>query len=696
MTTSLLAIPKYPRNTNCLSFRRASKLTLHDLSECASTIFRYESSLDGTRNYRCVLNAMLVFMIQKNVPFASGFVLSNLDFGSIAHFEKRALPNGLWWWSDSFVSEDQASAENGDFVIIRGHWASGSMDGKNDSSARRFLHLAQESIELFEDELDYLCGRYLIILHLHGKTWIYNDAIGSRTVYYSADRSIAAAHLNLLNQISPHELLSNSLKNARVAEYQWAADLTPYKEVRHLLPNHKLNWGERETVRFYPRKTNPFYEWDSESKYAEIERVWRAAQAQYFDRYSHIAFSISGGVDSRLVLAMAKPYWGRIVGYTYGLAKREENQVQRGSFFGRTMENDESIVRQLLSSCDLKEHVYFDMESLENVDDQLEHLLENNTVGYHGNRLVASYRKIFEGPWLNIRGNAIELSRTGNTNLSFGSLVEKCQGDFPVDVSTRLKALGYDSNLHGYGRGALTYWEFRHGKWLGGIHNELDAAFDTWVPAGIRRIRDLMAAFDEQEVRSGLVVRDLIERNAPELNRYPVNSRETLYSAWRDLKREQLNNGSGRAPLRAEIVSPQGDHLCDVEIKKSFRMPPDTLRAGNRMLVLLHTVKIGGTLCFRLHQPYTNPAAKNYMQLAVVVNGKPMFAIDGAEFGLPINFSIDNLRPGDHVYIEETFQKNLPGSESWSRATRMGVSAVKFFKQESTGERSIRHDLPTY
>lgn len=592
------------------------------------------------------------------------------------------------------MSEDQASAENGDFLIIRGHWASGSEDGKDDSSARRFLYLAQESIALFEDELDYMCGRYLIVLHLHGNTWIYNDAIGNRTVYYAADQSVAASHLNLLNQVSPHELLSHSLENAGVAKYQWAADLTPYKNVRHVLPNHKLNWDERETVRFYPREANPFYEWDSESKYAEIERVWRAVQAQYFDRYSRIAFSISGGVDSRAVLAMAKPYWGRIVGYTYGLAKRGEGLAQRGTFFGRTMENDESIVRQMLSSCDFKDHIHFNMESLEKVDGQLEHLLENNTVGNHGKRLVASYRRVFEGPWVNIRGNAIELSRTGNTNLSFGALVEKCQGDFPVDVTSRLKALGYDSNLYGYGRSALTYWEFRHGKWLGEIHNELDAAFDTWVPAGIRRVRDLMAAFDEQEVRNSLVVRDLIERNAPELNRYPVNSQETLYSEWRDLKKEQLNNGSGRAPLSAEVVNPQGDHLCDVEIKKSFRMSPNTLQAGNRMRVLVHAVKMRGTLCFRVHQPYTNPAGKNYMQLAVQVNGKSMFAIDGAEYGGPINFSIDNLRPGDYVYLEETFQKNLTGSKSWSRATRMGVSAVKFFKQKSNGERTLRHDLP--
>lgn len=539
-----------------------------------------------------------------------------------------------------------------------------------------------------------MCGRHLIVLHFRGNTWIYNDAIGNRTVYYSADQSIAASHVQLLNRVAPHELIDNSLEDIRVAEYQWAADLTPYKSVRNLLPNHKLNWDESETVRFYPRQPNPFNEWDAEYKCAEIERLWGAVQSQYFDRYSRIAFSISGGFDSRLVLAMAKPYWDRIVGYTYGLEKRDEGSVQRGSFFGRTMENDESIVRQLLSSCNLKDHVYFDMESLGRVDDQLEKLLEDNTMGYHSNRLVASYRKTFEGAWLNIRGNAVELSRKGNSNLSFGALVEKCQGDFPVDVTVRLKALGYDSDLYGYGRGALSYWELRHGKWLGEIHNELDAAFDTWIPAGVRRIRDLMAAFDEQEVHNGLVVRDLIERNAPELNRYPVNSQETLYSAWRDLKKEQLNNGSGRAPLSAEIVNPKGDHLCDVEIRKSFRMPPNTLRAGNRMLVRLHSVKIGGTLCFRVHQPYKNPAAKNYMRLAVVIDGKKMFAMDGAEYGGPINFSIDNLLPGDDVYLEVMFQKNLPGSESWSRATRMGVSAVKFFKQKLSGERTLRHDLP--
>ena len=52
------------------------------------------------------------------------------------------------------MDEDQASAENGDFLIIRGHWASGSEGGKGDPSAHRLLRLAQESIELFEDELD--------------------------------------------------------------------------------------------------------------------------------------------------------------------------------------------------------------------------------------------------------------------------------------------------------------------------------------------------------------------------------------------------------------------------------------------------------------------------------------------------------------------------------------------------------------
>lgn len=633
-------------------------------------------------------------MAKKNLPFSSGFVLADNDLGSIAHFEKQVLPNGLWLWSDSFVAEDLATAENGDFLIVRGHWALTSPDGVNDPSAHRLLRLAQESVDSFENELDYMSGRYLIVLHLQGSTWLYNDAIGSRTVYYSSARAIAASHLQLLNRVCPHDLVDESLEGARVASYQWAADFTPYNGVRHLLPNHKLNWSERDTVRFYPRQRNSFYEWDSESKYAEIERVWRAAQTQYFDRYPRIAFSISGGFDSRLVLAMAKPYWGRIVGYTYGLEKQDDGRAQRSSFFGRTMENDESIVRQMLSSCDLGDHVYFDMGSLENVDDELADLLLKNTVGYHGNRLVASYRQVFEGQWLNTRGNAVELSRKGNSNLSFQALVEKCQGDFPVDVTARLKELGYDSELYGYGSGALAYWELRHGKWLGEIHNELDAAFDTWVPAGIRRVRDLMAAFDEPEVRNGLVVRDLIERNAPELNRFPVNSQETLYSAWRDLKKEQLNNGSGRAPLSAKVVTHKGEELCEVEVKKSFRMPPSTLRSGNRLQVLLREAKMGGTLCFRVHQPYMNPAAKNYIHLAVVVNGKTMFEMDGAEYGGPINFSIDNLLPGDRVYLEERFQKNLPGSESWSRATRMGVAAVKFFRQKSSGQRTLRHDLP--
>ncbi|CAM3240444.1 hypothetical protein CGOTT_08500 [Corynebacterium gottingense] len=633
-------------------------------------------------------------MESKDTPFSGGFVLAEQDFGTIGHFDKAQLPNGLWWWSDHFVPEEQATLDSGDYLVIRGHWAVASTEGASDHSAERLLHLAQQSIDAFEDELDFICGRYVIVLHVGGTTWLYNDAIGNRTVYYSSDSAVAASHLHLLNSIAPHELISESLSDAVVADYQWAADLTPYKSLKHLLPNHKLEWEAGSSSRFYPRRPNPFLNWSAEAKYAEIERVWRAAQRQSFERYSNVAFSISGGLDSRLALAMAKPYWSQIVGYTYGLERREGSKAQRTSFYGRVMENDDSIAHQIHAACDLKNHVFIDLEALESVDFKLSELLRQNTVGFHGNRLVASYRKLFEGDWLNARGNAIELSRNGNADMAFGALASKCQADFPVDVTTRLKALGFDSQLHGYGRYKLAYWEFRHGKWLGEIHNELDAAFDTWVPGGIRRLVDLMSAFDEREVRNGLVVRDLIERNAPELNRYPVNSQKTLYQEWRDLKQEQLANDSGRSPLSAKVVNSAGKEVCDVEIRKSFRMPAAELRRGNRMLVHLHSVKVGGTLCFRVHQPYANPSAKQYMDLAVLVNGERMFSIDGAEYSGPINFSIDNLVPGDRVDLEETFLKDLPGSDSWARATRMGVSAIKFYRQKPTGERSIRHDLP--
>ena len=619
-------------------------------------------------------------------PYVGGFVLSENDLGAIRKFTKRELPNGLFWWSDNIVAEELVQGLDQSFLLIRGHWALTSLEGEGLPAARYLFERAQSSKEDFEGELDFLSGRYVIVIHLAGKTYVYNDAIGARTVYYSEQERLVASHLHLVDEMGTFEKYDVTKGTRQV---QWAADFTPIKGVFNLLPNFVLELPEFKVSRFYPREENGFWDVDREEKYREIERIWRSAQKTYFEAFPNIAFSISGGIDSRLVLAMAKPYWHKLKAYTYGVPS-SEGAGGGGTYFRRTMIADDRIVRDLLESVRFNEHIFFDVTKQSKVSGELAGLLQKNTYGKHGHHLVASYRQKFaSGTWLNIRGNAIELARMAQMGPGFDRAVSKAQSGFPDDIEKRMELLGYRSNLHGYNRQLLMYWELRHGKWLGEINNELDAAFDTWIPAGNRRIRDLMGSFPEDEITEGLVIRDLIDRTAPELNWPPVNSTQTLYQDWRDLRFQAT-----RMLDKALIFDGKGNSHA-VQPQAEYRLPQSQVGPGAGIRIKFAPVDEPGTLSFRVLVPYGSPSAKGYFTWGIKINGESCFTIDGAEKGVPISFSVDNISPEDEVLVELNFLKRVKGAESWSRATRLRIEDCKLYPRAiGNSSPDLRSDWP--
>lgn len=620
-------------------------------------------------------------------PYAGGFLMSENDLGTIGKFTKRELPNGLYWWSDNIVAEELVEGLDRSFLLIRGHWALTSPGCEDGPAARCLLESAQSSLDEFHEHLEYLSGRYVIILHLAGHTYVYNDTLGARTVFYCEKDRLVASHLHLIEEVGAYEKYDFS---GDIREVQWAADFTPLRGVFNLLPNFFLQIPEFKVSRFYPREENRFWSVDREEKYREIERIWRSSQKTYFEAFPNIAFSISGGIDSRLVLAMAKPYWHKMNGYTYGLPSRGKSRTG-GTFYRRTMLADDRIVRSILESVRFKEHTFFDVAKRAEVSSELAGLLRKNTYGEHGQHLVASYREKFsDGSWLNIRGNAIELARIVHLGTGFDRRLSKVQSEFPDDVEERMKVLGYSSNLHGYPKQLMMYWELRHGKWLGEINNELDAAFDTWIPAANRRILDLMSSFAEEELTEGIIIRDLIDRNAPELNWSPVNSSQTLYEDWRDLRfpasrmLDTVTTFDGKG--NQQQLQPLGE--C--------RLSQSQVGPGAGMQIKFAPVKETGTLLFRVLVPYGSASGKGYFNWGVKINGEQRFTIDGAEKGVPVSFSIDNISPQDEVIVELNFLKKVNGAESWSRATRLRIEDCKLYPR-ATGDASpeLRTDWPS-
>ena len=616
---------------------------------------------------------------RRSKPFVGGFLLSKARMRSVAHYSESKLPNGAWFYHDDEVAE--SSSQNGaSFVLIRGHWTLAVEDIAQNSVAEYLLDAALRSRAEFEELLELMAGRYVILLCTDGDFLIYNDMVGARTVYYTEQGDKVASHVHLLAEVVGAERVEGA---PGMRKLRWVADFTPYQGVYTLLPNHSLSLWEMGTDRFFPRRPNPFGAWSRSARYCEIERIWGLIQRSYFQRFPKVAMSLSGGIDSRLVLAMAKPYWTQLNTYTYG-----ENSTgvdpsisdrDHLSFTKRTMLEDDRIVRQILSSINVKHHTFIDISERGHLGASLEGLIAQNGYGAHGRNLVASYRDVFPGDdWLNVRGNTVELARKEYGDTTFSSLVKMCGQGYPKPVQQRLRQLGFDKDLHGYSRLMLAHWELKDGKWLGEIHNELDAAFDTWIPAGVRRIRDLIASFPEFEREKGIIIRDLIDRNAPELNWPPVNSVDNLYQEWRSMKWRE----STSLPERVQVTRP-GEKPKILPASYTLQIPSRFVGKNARLRARLCTAPGPGSLAFVVTKDYSNSKARGYFRWAVEVNDRVIAEGDGAGPERELHFTVENLTEGDRVYFLLIFDRDVRTGDSWSRATRMEVQNTTFVRSGS-------------
>src|SRR5699024_2431184 len=87
-----------------------------------------------------------------------------------------------------------------DFIIIHGHFTFSNPDSSIDNDELTELLFATYSNDFnkFLDILDYLAGRYVIIVGNSSEVRIYNDAVGTRSVYYSLSSNLVSSHVNLI------------------------------------------------------------------------------------------------------------------------------------------------------------------------------------------------------------------------------------------------------------------------------------------------------------------------------------------------------------------------------------------------------------------------------------------------------------------------------------------------------------------
>ena len=194
-------------------------------------------------------------------------------------------------------------------------------------------------VHLSEEDSDFplgLNGQFHGILadRMHGTATLFNDRFGLHRIYYHEAKEgfYFAAEAKAILEVRP-ELRSPDSRGLGelVACGCVLEDRTLFKGIR-VLPCAAA-WAfregsiERKRSYFSPQEWENQFPLKPEPYYQEIRKIFERNLPRYFSGPERIGLSLTGGLDTRMILAWRKPVPGSLPCYTFGGSYRESRDI---------------------------------------------------------------------------------------------------------------------------------------------------------------------------------------------------------------------------------------------------------------------------------------------------------------------------------------------------------------------------------
>ena len=165
-------------------------------------------------------------------------------------------------------------------------------------------------------------GRWILIVNDGKEIRLFNDATGLRQNFYTDTRytkdiwcasqpGIIAETLKLEMDPKAIEFI-NSCEFSNKKEPNWPFESSPYREIKHMLPNHWVNLETGICERYWPDKALPELSLKEAVKKisADLQGLMKAASNRF-----DLVLAITSGWDSRVVLASSKDIINKIYSF---------------------------------------------------------------------------------------------------------------------------------------------------------------------------------------------------------------------------------------------------------------------------------------------------------------------------------------------------------------------------------------------
>lgn len=370
-------------------------------------------------------------------------------------------------------------------------------------------------------------GRWALIIDDRSRFMVFNDAIGSRRVFFTdlrltkelwccSEPSLLADILDLKVDEDAAGYLAAAAKID--PEYWWPGESTLYKEVRHLLPNHYLDLSSGKTRRYSPDRgpsTLPLA--------VVVQRcsfLLRGLLASAANRFN-LVVTLTAGWDSRLVLAASKDIRHRLSYMTLRKAGEPDDDP------------DITVASKIASKLQLRHQV---VSAHETVDGNFRNFFTKHSMPAHDVWLLDAQGLLdfYKLDKVVVTGSASETARCFYKRLP-RYLKWKMTGDYLASLTSMKHPFAvaqFNSWLVGVPRKKIVdsldlfYWEQRAGNWLAMCQAEFDTAWsENFTPFNCRLLLESMLSAQQiyRQPPNHILYAKLISTLWPEVLGEPIN-----------------------------------------------------------------------------------------------------------------------------------------------------------------------------
>lgn len=637
--------------------------------------------------------------------FPRGFIFTEVATApprEVQHFIKQETELGILWHHPAL--EVALRVTPNAVVVILGHAAYVPLYKDSilvlDQIVEKVAEFHYNETEL-HDFLYDLAGRYAVLIITNEGGRVYHDAHGMRSVYIDKINNAISSHIGLLKAYYSPASSSSKLSDLTLP-YQF--DQTSFKHVTPLVPNHYFDLSSKIQKRYFPLQNNRFTDFSYDEKVDYFIDIWQKQLAAYSKKYS-LVMSLTGGLDSRTSLALAKPIWPSMHTFTYTTDPVPDDK------WSSSLDKDRVIVEQILDSMILS-HSMLKRESSSEYSSADEWVLNSNSAGQHGRWILDLYmREVTPRGNMHLRANLLETARNyyakfADETAEYGGLLRlieaslsggknrkhytKNKSIIDDDISSALTRLQFDLVHSDYNYLDIYYWEIRMGRWVSEVFNETDVAFDTFIPFNVRSLIDIGLSMNDEIKSTNQLFTDAINKTAPVLNFFGINELSNLYEYKRELASSTTERRNDFPLEHAGTFAIRGTDAIEIDQSShSIQVPLKYLTKGTvvrKNYTAIHDMN----LRVGIFNEYFNTNGFGYLKLNVYVNGSLAAENDISQWKYPFGVTIPGITMGDTLAIEMHVLRNC-SAKSWQTAS---TTEFTFDVWEGSVSDQVRSDNP--